>query len=353
MKTIFDETTIANLTIKNRVAAAAVGRNLADIDGHITDELYDIYQELAQGGVGLIISEMTMVSDADYLMPGFTRMQDDSVLADYKKLTDIIHQAGIFIVAQLAFGAFHKMDHNDELKQLSPDELSEADIRKIIRDFTDAAVRAKKAGFDGVELHCAHGFLLNKILSPAFNHRTDEYGGKTENRTAIAAEIIREIHGKCGEFPIIAKVNSTDNLAGGITEKESIAICELLVSAGVDAIEVSGMNATVDGIRPGEAEGYFASFAKNLKKAVTVPVVLTGGHRSKEHMERLLSEDACDMFSIARPLIREPGLIARWEKVNLKPSDCVSCNMCASMKGHRCIKGTLHADGAVTKNERA
>lgn len=352
MKTIFDEIRIKDLTMKNRVVAASVGRNLADIDGGIPEELYDIYRELAQSGVGLIISEMTMVSDADYKMPGFTRLQDDSVLADYKKLTDMIHQAGAFIVAQLAFGAFHKMD-NQELKQLSPDELSDADIRKIVEDFTEAAVRAKKAGFDGVELHCAHGFLLNKILSPAFNHRTDEYGGKTDNRTTIITEIIREIHEKCGDFPVIAKINSTDNLADGITEKESVEICKKLVTSGVDAIEVSGMNATVDRIRPGETEGYFALFAKKLKKVVSVPVILTGGHRSKEHMELLLSENACDMFSIARPLIREPGLINRWKTGEIKPSDCVSCNMCASMKGHRCIKGTIHADGSVTKNEKA
>lgn len=353
MKTIFDEIKINNLSIENRVVAASVGRDLADINGRIPKELYEIYKELAQGGVGLIISEMTMVSDADYLMPGFTRLQDESVLADYRKLTDIIHHAGISIVAQLAFGAFHKMDINGEQKQLSPDELSDADIRKIIKDFTDASVRAKEAGFDGVELHCAHGFLLNKILSPAFNHRTDEYGGKTENRTAIITEIIREIREKCNEFPIIAKINSTDNLADGITEKESIAICEILVSAGVDAIEVSGMNATVDRIRLGETEGYFASYAKELKKAVSVPIILTGGHRSKEHMVTLLSDSACDMFSLARPLIREPGLIARWKKGDIKPSYCVSCNMCTSMKGHRCIKGTIHADGSVTKNEKA
>lgn len=352
MKTIFDEIQIKDITMKNRVVAASVGRNLAERDGRISEELYEIYRELAQGGAGLIFSEMTMVSDSDYQMPGFTRLQDDSVIDDYKKLTDIIHQEGIPIIAQLAVGAFHKMN-NGELKQLSPDELTDADIRKIVKDFIEAAVRARKAGFDGVELHCAHGFLLNKILSPAFNHRKDEYGGNTENRTAIVIEIIREVHEMCTGFPIFVKINSTDNLEDGITEKESIAICKLLVDAGVDAIEVSGMNATVDKIRPGEMEGYFATFAKELKKDISVPIILTGGHRSIEHMELLLADDACDMFSIARPLIREPGLIYRWKTGDLKPSDCVSCNMCASMKGHRCIKGTIHVDGSVTKSEKA
>jgi NADH:flavin oxidoreductases, Old Yellow Enzyme family len=262
-------------------------------------------------------------------------------------LTDIVHQAGALIVAQLAYGAYFKTG-----EQVSPDNLNAGDIKGIAEDFISAAVRAKKAGFDGVELHCAHGFLLNKMMSPAFNHRVDEYGDSIENRCRLTLEIIKGIREQCGDYPILAKVNSSDGQPDGIQAEESIADCKLLEDAGVCAIEVSGMNATVSKIKPGQNEGYYAPFAKELKKAVSVPVILTGGHRSKEHMEQLLAEDACDMFSIARPLIREPGMIARWEGGNLKPSDCVSCNMCAQMKGHKCIRGTLHPDGTVTKNER-
>ena len=237
-------------------------------------------------------------------------------------------------------------------EQVYPDDMTQEELQSVAQDFISAAVRARNAGFDGVELHCAHGFLLNKIMSPAFNHRTDEYGGNTRNRCTLMLEIILGIREQCGDFPILAKVNSTDCRPDGIQEEESIEICKLIEAAGIDAIEVSGMDASVSKIKPGDSEGYFAPFGKELKKNISIPVILTGGHRSKEHMEQILNEDACEMFSIARPLIREPGLIARWQSGDLKPSDCVSCNMCYKVKGHKCIRGTLHPDGTVTKNER-
>lgn len=346
MKTIFDEVTIAELTIKNRIAAASVGRNLADIGGHIPESLYAIYRELAEGDVGLIITEMTMVSEKDYPVPGFTRLQDDAVIPEYKKLTDMVHQAGNVIVAQLAFGGYFRNG-----AQVSTDEMTKEELEDVGQSFIDAAARAKAAGFDGVELHCAHGFLLNKIMSPAFNHRTDEYGGSTENRCKVTMEIIKGIRERCGDFLILAKVNCNDGQPDGIMEDESISISKLLETNGIDAIEVSAMDASKAKIKPGDSEGYFAYFGKELKKQITVPTILTGGHRSKEHMEQLLEENACDMFSIARPLIREPGMIARWKSGNLKPSDCVSCNQCYKMIGHKCIRGTLQPDGTVTRNE--
>lgn len=347
MRTIFDGITVSSLAIKNRIAAASVGRNLADIEGHIPESLYDIYRELAEGKVGLIITEMTMVSDKDYPVPGFTRLQDDAVIPDYKKLTDMVHHTGSRIVVQLAFGGYFR-----DSAQISPDEMTEDELRGVGQSFIDAAIRAKEAGFDGVELHCAHGFLLNKIMSPAFNHRTDAYGGSTENRCKITFEIIKGIRERCGNYPIMAKINCNDGQLDGILEDESITICRLLEANGIDAIEVSAMDASKAKIKPGDSEGYFAYFGKELRKQVSVPLILTGGHRSKEHMEQLLEENVCDMFSIARPLIREPGMIARWQSGDLKPSDCVSCNQCYKMVGHKCIRGTLHPGGTVTKNER-
>lgn len=347
MKSVYDEITIAGLKIRNRIAAASVGRNLADINGHILEELYTIYRELAEGKVGLIITEMTMVSNKDYAIPGFTRLQDDAVIPEYKKLPDIVHKSGSLIVAQLAFGGFFR-----DGMQISPDELTVEEIQEICQSFISAAVRAQKAGFDGIELHCAHGFLLNRIMSPSFNHRSDEYGGSMENRCRIVMEIIKGIREQCEDFPILAKINCNDGRPDGILEEESIAICRLLEKNEIDAIEVSAMDASKARIKPGGSEGYFAYFGKELKKQISIPVILTGGHRSREHMEQLLNEDVCDMFSMARPLIREPGLIARWQSGDLKPSDCVSCNQCYKMKGHRCIRGTLNRDGTITKNER-
>ncbi len=352
MSSAFEKIQIRAVEIKNRFAAASVGRNLADIDGHISDELFGIYKELADGGAGLIIFEMTMVSPEDYPIPGFTRLQTDDVIPEYRKLTDDIHKAGAKVVAQLATGSWFRNNGDGEPVQLSVDEMTVEELEKAESDFIQGAIRAKEAGFDGIELHLAHGFLLNKLLSPAFNHRTDSYGGDTKRRTEAVLRIIRGIRSKCGDFLIMAKVNSTDGQPDGLQAEESIQICQMLEAASVDAIEVSGMNATVSKIRPGENEGYYADFGVELKKVVNIPVILTGGHRSIEHIEMLIEKGVCDMVSIARPLIREPGMIARWQNGNEKPSDCVSCNLCVNMKGHKCIRGTLKPDGSVIKNER-
>jgi 2,4-dienoyl-CoA reductase-like NADH-dependent reductase (Old Yellow Enzyme family) len=224
-------------------------------------------------------------------------------------------------------------------------------VQIVIDKFVNTTARAQKAGFDGVELHGAHGLLLSTFLSPDRSHRNDAYGGSTEGRAKIVTDIIHGIKSTCGEdFHVSIKVNSTDYSPGGLMPEESLKVCSLLEQAGIDSIEVSAMGPSVGGIRPGINEGYYAPFSKTLKRQVSVPVILTGGHRSVEHMERLLNDAAADFFSLSRPLIREPGLVRRWQEGDLRPADCVSCNQCFSMHGHSCIRGTIHCDGTITKN---
>lgn len=352
MKTIFDQTALGRLEVKNRIVAAATGHNLTDEVGHIPQELFEMYRELAQGGSGFILLEFTSVAAVDHFNTGLMRLHQDDLIPEYKRLADMTHSYGAVVMPQLAMGIYLTRSAFGRLVQLSPTQMTKEDVQDVIDKFVSAAVRAKKAGFDGVQLHGAHGFVLSTFLSPAYNQRQDEYGGSTQARTKIVTDIIKEIKEKCRDFHVSIKINSSDFMAGGLQPEESLKVCQILEQAGLDSVEVSGMGPCVDGIRPGKSEGFFAPYAKVLKQTVSIPVILTGGHRSVEHMEQLLNENATDFFSISRPLIREPGLITRWQNGDKKPSDCISCNQCFNMHGHSCIRGTIHADGSVTQNKR-
>lgn len=350
MKTIFDKISLGKLTVKNRIVSAATGHNLTDEIGHIPEELFNVYRELAEGGSGFVLLEFTSVAPIDHFSSGLMRLHRDDLIPEYKKLADMIHEYDAIVMPQLALGIYLKKNSLGQWVQAEPDTMTKEDIQDIIDKFVSAALRAKKAGFDGVQLHAAHGFLLSTFLSPAYNHRSDAYGGSMEGRSKIVTDIIRGIKEICGDFHVSIKINSSDFMHGGLEPEESIEVCQHLERSGLDSIEVSGMGPCVGGIQPGKREGFFAPYSKILKQVVSIPVILTGGHRSIEHMEQLLDDDATDLFSISRPLIREPGIIARWQNGDKKPSDCISCNQCFSTHAHGCIRGKINIDGTITKN---
>ncbi|MDO5294504.1 MAG: NADH:flavin oxidoreductase [bacterium] len=337
MRTLFDETTFGNLRLKNRLVRSATGENLASAEGHIPKDLIKTYTELAKGGVGMILIGFTSVAPVDHFREGLMRLHDDSLIAEYKELADEIHKYDCVAMPQLALGIYLKNTQDGRLIQLEPDQMDDSDIKEIIRKFVSAASRAKQAGFDGVQLHGAHGFVLSKFMSPAYNHRTDAYGGSTEGRAKIVIDIIKEIKKENPDFHVSIKINNSDYIPRGLQPEESIRICELLEEAGLDSVEVSGNGPCVDGIRPGHGEGFFAPHAVELKKHVNIPVILTGGHRSVEHMEMLLNDYGIEYFSLSRPLIHEPGLPNRWKSGNTAPSKCISCNRCFGTYGHECI----------------
>lgn len=225
--------------------------------------------------------------------------------------------------------------------------MSVQDIQTIIRAFTDAAVRAKKSGFDGVQIHVAHGFLLNQFLTPHYNRRSDEYGGSIENRSRIVIETYKSIRNAVGnDFAIMAKINCDDFMENGLTLADSSFVCELLAENDIDAIEVSGgsnssrpnENPARVGITSNEEESYFKDYATQITQQIDVPVFLVGGNRSLETMSDLLNSTQIAYFSMARPLLCEPGLITRWESGNTQKAKCVSCNKCYSSEGYRhCI----------------
>jgi 2,4-dienoyl-CoA reductase-like NADH-dependent reductase (Old Yellow Enzyme family) len=216
-------------------------------------------------------------------------------------------------------------------------EMTQADISKVIEAFARGAVRAKQAGFDGVQIHAAHGYLLSQFLSPFFNKRTDEYGGTIENRTRIVLEVLGSIRASVGhDFPVLIKINSEDFLDKGLTVEDMLHAAALLEQAGIDAIELSGGTAYSDKRIPvriakidtEEKEVFYKAAAKRYKEKITVPLMLVGGIRSYEVAERLVARGIADYISLCRPLIREPHLINRWKQGDTRKATCLSDNLC-------------------------
>ena len=351
MKTLFDTTTLHRHTLKNRTWRSATWLALADVEGNVTDEIVRTYEELAKRGVAMIVTGLTSIIRHDAEIGGGAKFYDDRFIAGHKRLIDAIHKHGALVMMQTA------------IVDGPVDELTTEQVENIVRLFGDAARRAEKAGYDGVQIHAAHFFYLSKFISLLLNHRTDLYGGDQQRRSRILYEILKDMRSKTSDdFLITMKINSTDEYPGGLTEKNFLVSCKLMADAGIDAIEVSGNGTSRTGVKAGRNEGYFLGAAMSLTALVDVPVVLVGGLRSVEKINQYLNEPtnearaegklACTMpckeeetdrqtrieyISLSRPLVREPNLIQRWLHGDTRPSLCVSCNTCYRTPGHQCI----------------
>ena len=336
MKKIFEEAKLGKLSLHNRLIRSATWEGMAGQDGGLPQEAYQIYDELAAGGVGAIITGFTSVTLHDYYFDGMMRLCDDTLIPQYKRLTDVIHVHGTPVITQLALGAYYR-ESNGRYKQVEPDNMTADEIQSVIHQFIDAAVRAKKAGFDGVQIHAAHFFFLSRFISPAVNHRKDEYGGSNENRCRILKEILHGIRKAAPSLHITMKINSSDFTLGGLDRDDCVEICQMLDVAGIESIEVSGNGTSVSGIRAHRNEGYFVSAAAKVADAVNCPVIVVGGLRSLDKMEAVLNETKIDFISLSRPLLREPDLPLKMEQDAAYISKCVSCNACYSSPAHKCV----------------
>jgi len=217
-----------------------------------------------------------------------------------------------------------------------PRELSVDDIAEIVTAFGAAAGRAKAFGFDAIQLHGAHGYLINQFLSPLINRRTDEYGGSIENRCRFLMEIYRTVRETVGEnYPVMIKLNGSDFLDGGLSRDDALYAARAIDAEGIDAIEVSGGTPASGDLSPArtkinkpEKEAYNLDLAKVIKETVKCPVMVVGGFRSFEVAEKAVMDEGIDYISMARPYIREPGLPKRWEQGDTSPAKCISCNKC-------------------------
>jgi len=347
MSILFETTNIAGMELANRFVRSATWEGMAADDGSVTSRLTETMTALAEGGVGLIISGHATVSPEGQAGPWQLGIYDDKHVDGLKSMTGAVHNAGGKIIAQLAHaGHFaikeltkqppHVVSNFDGLAKSPRHELTKEDIANLVAVFANAANRAKNAGFDGVQIHSAHGYLLSQFLSPAYNCRQDEYGGDIQNRARIHIEVynaIRDVVGK--NYPVLIKINSDDHIENGLELKDSIKACKLLSDAGFDAIELSGgtlssgkLSPSRSGISSPEKEAYFKNAAIALKKEINIPLILVGGMRSIEVAEETIKSGAADYISMCRPFIREPNLVNRWKSGDLSPATCKSDTLC-------------------------
>jgi 2,4-dienoyl-CoA reductase-like NADH-dependent reductase (Old Yellow Enzyme family) len=368
---LFESGTINGLTLANRFIRSATWEGLATEAGEVTPHLIDTMVNLARGGIGLIISGHAYVSPIGQASPWQLGIYDDRLIDGLKSMAEAVHAAGGKIVVQLAHAGHFALEaaidgspvvvsNFDGLSQTPRTELSVSDLEKLKSDYVAAARRAQMAGFDGIQLHSAHGYLLSQFLSPWFNRRTDQYGGSGDNRVRIHIETIRAIRQAVGhDYPLLVKINSEDFTDGGLSVSDSIAAAGQMVEAGLDAIELSGGVLTGGRLSPSrpninapEKEAYFQDAARAFKKALDVPLILVGGIRSIDVAERLLSDKTADYFSMSRPLIREPDLINRWRSGDRQRARCISDNLCfqagISGKGISCLAKDRESDEKET-----
>ena len=316
---------------------SATGEGLADAQGFPTPQLIALYEDLARGGVGTIIVSATMVlSVDDEPSDGFLQLISPNAPAAFAPLAQAIHKHGATAWIQIMLEGFErKIDTEKDTVPCKIDAMTEKEIEFVIAQFVQAATYAHQAGFDGVQLHGAHGFFLSQSISPKYNHRTDIYG---QNPTEIIERIYHGIRqATTPSFHIGIKINCQDFIKGGLTEEQCVDRCIRLSQVGMDSIEISGNDTSRKGIVPYKNEAYFKTVAIELKKHITTPVTLVGGLRSIETMNDLMQTYGIDAFALSRPLIREPHLINRWQAGDIAPSKCISCNQCYSNLSRGCI----------------
>ncbi len=349
MATVFEEVRIHNVVLANRFVRSATWEGMAGKDGSVTPRLIDFLVNLARGDIGLIITGYASIRKDGQSGPWQLGVDRDELVPGLRGLADAVHRNSGKIVLQLAHGGFFAMRKLIGQSPLAPSDLAGVaksprramtirDIEDIVAAFADGARRAKEAGFDGVQIHAAHGYLLSQFLSPAFNHRSDRYGGDLENRARFLIEVLRAIRASVGaDYLVLVKMNVRDFIENGLELDESLHVARMLVREGIDAIELSGgylnggkLNPSRFEIDSEEKEAYFREEAKAFKKEIPVPLILVGGIRSFAVAEQLVSEGVTDLVSLSRPLIREPNLIKRWKEGNIARAKCISCNRCFS-----------------------
>jgi len=395
MPTLFEETSIAGMRLKNRIIRSATHEGMGDKDGRPMPELVNLYTKLVQGGVGAVITGFIGIHKKGRALPNMRMLDRDDLVDAYQAITDQLKNGGVPIIAQIAHGGgqIDKQVIGEQpaapsakfypLSMGMARELTEEEINEIITAFVAAVERAQTAGFSGVQLHAAHGYLLQEFLSPRSNTRNDQWGGSTENRFRILAEIIRKARDKVGKFPILVKFSASDGDKNGVRIEEGLRIAELFQKSGFDAVEVScgGSEDGFDSVRvmkipvaamlalvpkyrafpglkklmlkallplmikrPGPLANYNVEAAWRIKKEVDLPVIVLGGIRRINDIEEVISGHKADYVAMARPFIIEPDIVKRFKSGTQSESRCINCGYCpmgVTASTLRCYHGRL------------
>lgn len=359
---------IGPLQLPNRLVRSATSETMATDEGGVTDDLVALHTGLAAGGVGLAILGHAYVDRRGQSQPNQTGIHDDSLIPGLRQLTEAVHDAGGRIFAQLAHaGSQTSMPDIDPLAPSPvanpltgrrPDAASDPEIEATIEAFGAAAGRAVEAGFDGIHIHAANGYLISEFSSPSANTRTDRWGGSPDRRSRFLLAVYEAVRAAAGtDLPVTAKVGMVDQGADGLRLDESVYRVAELASRGLDGVEVSvgvmqsgtascvkyvGVDrrrAVLDlllprVLSPAAPEAYFEAYARAVKeRCPDLAVLLVGGLRSTEVIERVLGEGSCDFACLSRPLIREPDLPVQIRDGRRGAVDCTSCNLCLDTEG--------------------
>ncbi len=311
-----------------------------------------MFDTLAHGGIGLIVTGITYVDPSGQNLPFQNSMASDEYIPGFKKLTDTVHNHGAKIAIQLFHAGRERVrflkDKTGEA--IAPSfvkddpyfsgnyrSMEEDEIRQIIGNFGDAARRSREAGFDAVQVHGAHGFLMSQFLSPYTNHRKDDWGGTLENRLRFHRESYDDIRKKVGDdYPLFIKIGVQDGFEGGLEFREGKTAARIISKLGFDALEISqGLRGKEfegtefrTNIRNKDREAYFREWTKVIKEDINVPVMMIGGLRTFELIKEVVDKNETDFISLCRPFIREPGIVNDWKSGNYHKATCISCNKC-------------------------
>jgi 2,4-dienoyl-CoA reductase-like NADH-dependent reductase (Old Yellow Enzyme family) len=349
MTELFQEIAIDGMELKNRSVRSATWMGMAERDGRCSTRLIQRMEALARGEVGLIITGFSYIMPNGQALARQLGIHDDAMVPNLSRLTKRVHAAHGKIAMQIVHAGVQtvmreKKDQpvwgpspvHNKLFGKTPRAMTQREIKETVQAFARAADRVKRAGFDAVQLHGAHGYLISQFLSPLTNKRTDNYGGPVENRARFLFEVYRAVRKTVGkDFPVLIKLNTKDFVRGGFHERDALFVAKRLDDMGIDAIELSGGTPAAGAlgparpkIRKADEEAYFLPLAKKIKKHVSAPIILVGGIRSLTGVNYVLKSGAADLVSMARPFIREPNLIKRWRKGDGRKAACISCNQC-------------------------
>jgi 2,4-dienoyl-CoA reductase-like NADH-dependent reductase (Old Yellow Enzyme family) len=359
MAFLFDPEKIKGMALQNRFVRSATYDGLAERNGHVSEKQMKMVEELALGGVGLIIMGITYVHPSGQISPVQNSLASEDCIPGFRKLAETVHQAGAKIAVQLFHAGretarTYKAERREALAPSHvPDDphfqaphraVREDEIREIIKAFGDASARAREAGLDAVQIHGAHAYLLSQFLSPFTNRRTDSWGGSLRNRLRLHHQILMDIRSKVGEdYPVLIKIGVQDGFSGGLELSEGKQAARYLCEWGYDALEVSSglrgrgyatseFHTHIDRL---DREAYFRDWCKEIRRHVSSPLMMVGGLRSIQLMEEVIRHGEADFISLCRPLIREPGIVRSWKNNDRHRATCISCNRCfeALLKG--------------------
>jgi 2,4-dienoyl-CoA reductase-like NADH-dependent reductase (Old Yellow Enzyme family) len=392
MLVLFEKTEIKGMELKNRLVRSATHEAMADDEGFPTDRLFELYERLAKGGVGLIITGYTYVS-CDGKFRAMLGIDSDEHISKYRELVNHVHQNGAKIAMQINHCGRQTTKEmtgtqpiapsavKDKSLLVMPREITEADIERIIEAFAQAARRVKESGFDALQLHGAHGYLISQFLCPHTNRREDKWGGSIENRMRFVTEIYERVRKSVGDhYPILIKINAYDYMKNGLKPEEGIVMAKKMAEMGFDGIEVScGIGedggCTFRGDIPFDVildewemyknkgflfrfimkefgsklmrpipftEGYNRESAKSIKKKVNVPIFAIGGMIDPAFMEETIQSGEADYISLCRALITDPDFPNKIREGSREISRCIHCNLCLfylATRSVRCYQG--------------